>query len=71
MKLGVSCWLLIDIIGWKALGAGLLGMLIILPINVFFSKRYAAAQGKLMVVRDEKAAAVNQYFGYTQTLLEL
>lgn len=59
-KLIVSFWFLINIIGWRALGAGLLSMLIIVPINIFFSKRYAAAQSKLMEIRDEKEAAVSE-----------
>lgn len=59
-KLLVSFWFLVEIIGWKALGAGLLSMMVIVPINIFFSKRYSAAQGKLMEIRDEKEAAVSE-----------
>jgi hypothetical protein len=31
-----------------------------LPINIYFSKKYAAAQGRLMKVRDEKLGVVTE-----------
>ena len=59
-KLLVSFAFLWSIIGWKALLAGFLAMALTIPINIFFSKRYAAAQDRLMKVRDTKMAVVTE-----------
>ncbi|KAH6634154.1 P-loop containing nucleoside triphosphate hydrolase protein [Chaetomium sp. MPI-SDFR-AT-0129] len=59
-KLVVSLIFLLDLLGWKALVAGFSSMLAIMPINVYFSKRYAAAQDRLMKVRDEKMVVVTE-----------
>jgi ABC-type multidrug transport system fused ATPase/permease subunit len=59
-KLLISFWFLIDLLGWEALLAGLATMAIILPINIYFSKRYSDAQDRLMKARDAKLAVVNE-----------
>ena len=59
-KLIVSFAFLWSIIGWKALLAGFLAMALTVPINIFFSRRYAAAQDRLMKVRDTKMAVVTE-----------
>jgi ABC-type multidrug transport system fused ATPase/permease subunit len=59
-KLVVSLLFLIDLLGWKALLAGFSAMLAIMPINVYFSKRYSDAQDKLMKVRDGKMEVVTE-----------
>ncbi|KAK8136839.1 hypothetical protein PG984_004779 [Apiospora sp. TS-2023a] len=59
-KLIVSLVFLLDLLGWQALVAGFSTMLAIMPINAFFSKRYSAAQDKLMKVRDEKMEVVSE-----------
>ncbi|KAK3903780.1 P-loop containing nucleoside triphosphate hydrolase protein [Staphylotrichum tortipilum] len=59
-KLLVSLTFLIDLLGWKALLAGFSAMLAIMPVNIYFSKRYAAAQDRLMKVRDEKMEVVTE-----------
>lgn len=59
-KLIVSLAFLVSLLGWQSTFAGLSTMLAIMPINIFFSKRYAAAQDKLMKVRDDKLAVVNE-----------
>lgn len=59
-KLIVSLGFLVSLLGWQSTLAGLSIMLAIMPINIFFSKRYAAAQDKLMKVRDDKLAVVNE-----------
>jgi ABC-type multidrug transport system fused ATPase/permease subunit len=59
-KLVISFTFLVEIIGWKALGAGLISMLIVIPFNIFFAKRYAAAQGRLMEIRDQKEAKISE-----------
>ncbi|PQE06054.1 ABC bile acid transporter protein [Rutstroemia sp. NJR-2017a BBW] len=59
-KLAVSFSFLIVIIGWKSLVAGLLAMSLTIPINIYFSKRYSAAQDRLMKVRDVKMAVVTE-----------
>lgn len=47
---------LLYLIGWQSLLAGIIFMALVMPINILFSKRYAAAQGRLMKVRDEKVS---------------
>lgn len=59
-KLIVSLGFLVSLLGWQSTLAGLSTMIAIMPINIFFSKRYAAAQDKLMKVRDDKLAVVNE-----------
>ncbi len=59
-KLIVSLAFLIDLLGWKSLLAGFSAMLAIMPVNIYFSKRYSAAQDRLMKVRDEKMEVVNE-----------
>ncbi|KAF7537646.1 hypothetical protein G7054_g3519 [Neopestalotiopsis clavispora] len=59
-KLVVSLAFLVNLLGWKALVAGFSTMLAITPINIYFSKRYSAAQDRLMKVRDEKMEVVSE-----------
>ncbi|GAP88211.1 putative multidrug resistance-associated protein 1 [Rosellinia necatrix] len=57
-KLIVSLVFLLDLLGWKALVAGFATMLVVTPVNIYFSKKYSDAQDKLMHVRDEKMGIV-------------
>lgn len=59
-KLLVSIGFLLGIIGWKALLAGFMAFSITIPINIYFSKRYAGAQDRLMKVRDSKMGVVTE-----------
>lgn len=59
-KLIVSLAFLVSLLGWKSLLAGFSAMAAITPINVYFSKKYAAAQGRLMKVRDEKMGVITE-----------
>lgn len=59
-KLLVSLAFLVTLLGWQALLAGFSTMLAVMPVNIYFSRRYAAAQDKLMKVRDDKLAVVNE-----------
>ncbi|KAK4658726.1 hypothetical protein QC762_104050 [Podospora pseudocomata] len=59
-KLVVSISFLISLLGWRALFAGLSAMLAIMPVNIYFSKRYAAAQDRLMKTRDKKMEVVTE-----------
>lgn len=59
-KLIVSFAFLLSIIGWQALICGFAAMSLTIPLNIFFSKRYAAAQDRLMKVRDAKMGVVTE-----------
>ncbi|KAI3340856.1 P-loop containing nucleoside triphosphate hydrolase protein [Ustulina deusta] len=59
-KLIVSLIFLLDLLGWKALVAGFGTMLVVTPINIYFSKKYSDAQDRLMQVRDEKMGVVSE-----------
>ncbi|RYP62981.1 hypothetical protein DL770_009486 [Monosporascus sp. CRB-9-2] len=59
-KLIVSLTFLVDLLGWKALLAGSATMAVLLPVNIYFSKRYSDAQDRLMKVRDEKMEIVSE-----------
>ncbi|ROV89185.1 hypothetical protein VPNG_10207 [Cytospora leucostoma] len=59
-KLIVSLAFLVSLLGWKPLLAGFSVMLAIMPVNIYFSKRYSDAQDRLMKVRDEKLGIVNE-----------
>ena len=67
-KLVVSFAFLLSIIGWKALLAGFLAMSMTIPVNIFFSRRYAAAQDRLMKVRDIKMGVVTEALQGMQAL---
>ncbi|PYH90961.1 P-loop containing nucleoside triphosphate hydrolase protein [Aspergillus ellipticus CBS 707.79] len=53
----VFLWLLI---GWQSLCAGLLGMMILFPINQSLARRYGKKQKLLMKVRDKRAAMTTE-----------
>ncbi len=59
-KLMVSLAFLTQLLGWKALLSGFSAMLAIMPVNIYFSKRYSDAQDRLMKVRDEKMEVVTE-----------
>ncbi|OLN81740.1 ATP-dependent bile acid permease 3 [Colletotrichum chlorophyti] len=59
-KLIVAIWFLVYLLGWAPLGAGLLAWAILLPINFTYAKVYSKAQDKLMKIRDQKLAVVNE-----------
>ncbi len=59
-KLVVSLAFLASLLGWKSLLAGFSSMIAIMPINIYFSKRYSDAQDRLMKVRDEKLEVVTE-----------
>jgi ABC-type multidrug transport system fused ATPase/permease subunit len=59
-KLIVSFAFLLTLIGWQSLLAGLVVMCLVLPVNIYCSKKYAAAQDRLMKVRDTKMAVVTE-----------
>lgn len=59
-KLIVSLAFLVSLLGWKALLAGFSAMIAIMPVNIYFSKRYANAQDRLMKLRDEKMEVVTE-----------
>ena len=54
VKLLVSLGFLARLLGWQPLLAGLVGFLLIMPLNIWSSKRYTGAQGHLMGIRDRK-----------------
>ncbi len=59
-KLVISFVFLVTIIGWRALLSGFLAMSLTIPINIFFSKRYASATDRVMKVRDSKLTVVTE-----------
>ncbi|RYP41120.1 hypothetical protein DL767_001281 [Monosporascus sp. MG133] len=59
-KLIVSLTFLVNLLGWKALLAGFATMVVLLPVNIYVSKRYSDAQDRLMKVRDEKMEIVSE-----------
>lgn len=59
-KIIVSFAFLLSLIGWKALLAGFAAMALTIPLNIFFSKKYSAAQDRLMKVRDQKMGVVTE-----------
>ncbi|KAI0392247.1 P-loop containing nucleoside triphosphate hydrolase protein [Xylariaceae sp. FL0594] len=59
-KLAVSLVFLTDLLGWKPLVFGFCTMLVVTPFNAYCSKKYSAAQDKLMKVRDEKMEVVSE-----------
>ncbi|KAM0335380.1 hypothetical protein ACHAQA_000425 [Verticillium albo-atrum] len=59
-KLAVAIWFLVSLLGWIPLLAGLATWGVILPFNIYCTKIYANAQDRLMKIRDQKLALVNE-----------
>lgn len=51
---------LIKLIGWFPFSMGLVGWALVLPFNVYFSKRYVSLSKDLMKVRDSKLSIINE-----------
>lgn len=51
---------LVNLIGWIPMLAGFIAPAIITPLNVYISRKYAAAQDDLMKYRDQKMAVVTE-----------
>ncbi|MCJ1470897.1 hypothetical protein MMC07_009545 [Pseudocyphellaria aurata] len=59
-KFTISCAFLVTLIGWESLLAGLAVTALVIPINLFFAKRYSAAQDHLMKASDKRIAALTE-----------
>lgn len=59
-RLGISLGFLASLLGWQAPLAGVAAMCLILPINLFFSRRYLAAQKRLARIRDQKLSVISE-----------
>ena len=57
---GIAVWVLVNLIGWASLGAGLVAPLLLTPVNAWASKAYNKAQIDLMKARDEKAKLLTE-----------
>jgi len=56
----VATTFLVKLIGWESLLAGLAVFAIVLPLNIYVSKRYSDTQDELMKVRDQKMAVMTE-----------
>lgn len=59
-KFTISCAFLVTLIGWESLLAGLAVTALVIPINLYFAKRYSAAQDHLMKASDKRIAALTE-----------
>ena len=62
VRLLVSVWFLVTLIGWAALLAGFGVFVLVLPLNIYASKGYSKAQGDLMTLRDNKMVSRAQCY---------
>ncbi|KAF4625644.1 hypothetical protein G7Y89_g12520 [Cudoniella acicularis] len=53
----VFLWLLV---GWQSLGAGMLAIILVFPLNKWLAQRYGSFQKKLMKARDKKTKVVTE-----------
>lgn len=60
VKLLCAGIILVYLVGWLPLVAGMAVPVLVTPLNIFASKRYAKAQDDLMKVRDQKMALVTE-----------
>ena len=56
----VSIIFLWKLIGWKSLLAGFAIFIVVIPYNIFISKRFSDAQGDLMELRDKKLVIITE-----------
>lgn len=59
-RFAIGIWFLVSLLGWLPVLAGLGALALIMPLNIYFTKLYTAAQDRLMKVRDQKLALVNE-----------
>lgn len=60
LKLGIACFFLVRLLGWRATLAGLSVSVIVTPVNIYAAQKYSAAQGNLMKYRDQKMAVLTE-----------
>ncbi|KAL1645245.1 hypothetical protein SLS58_003952 [Diplodia intermedia] len=60
IKIIVSFVFIYKLVGWQALVAGIIAQLATVPLNMYFAKKYSAAQNDLMGARDRKLAVLNE-----------
>ena len=60
IKFIIAITFLVNLIGWIPMLAGFTAPAIIMPLNVYVSKRYASSQDDLMKYRDQKMAVVTE-----------
>jgi ABC-type bacteriocin/lantibiotic exporter with double-glycine peptidase domain len=60
IQLSISVTFLVNLIGWRALLAGLAAFTLTMPLNIVVSNKYAAIQNTLMKVRDEKMDIITE-----------
>lgn len=56
----IACALLLRLIGWQSLVAGLLANFLASPINLFVAKKYRSFQHRMMHARDQRTAIVHE-----------
>ncbi|KAL2755097.1 hypothetical protein ACRALDRAFT_2106706 [Sodiomyces alcalophilus JCM 7366] len=56
----IGIWFLVSLLGWIPVLAGLAALAVITPLNIYFTKLYTSAQDRLMKLRDQKLALVNE-----------
>ena len=59
-ELAVAFTFLIRLIGWESLLAGLAVFALVLPLNIWVSKKYSDTQDYLMKIRDQKMAVMTE-----------
>ena len=59
-KLALSLTFLVVLIGWKSLLAGMIAASLVYPVNIYYTRKYASAQDRVMKVRDEKMGVVTE-----------
>jgi ABC-type multidrug transport system fused ATPase/permease subunit len=59
-KLLLAFGFLASLTGWIPVAVGLAVQLATIPLNVYFSKKYTAAQNRLMKIRDRKLNVLNE-----------
>ncbi|KAJ2903457.1 ATP-dependent bile acid permease [Zalerion maritima] len=59
-KLIVSLFFLAHLLGIRALLAGFATIVLLFPVNVYYSKKYSDAQDRLMKARDQKMGVVTE-----------
>ncbi|KAJ8130745.1 hypothetical protein O1611_g2887 [Lasiodiplodia mahajangana] len=56
----IACLLLLFLIGWQSLLAGLLAVLLVSPLNIYIVTVFSTFQYRLMDARDKRAAAIHE-----------
>jgi ATP-binding cassette subfamily C (CFTR/MRP) protein 1 len=67
-QFGIGIWLIYVTLGWKALVAGLIVMVVLFGLNGFLAKKMVAIQREVMIKKDSRMKILNEWLSSMKVL---